>query len=312
MTYKLKSMQTVFIIGICIVIALNLYTFVAAYPETLTLDRGISTTGTIVAKDFSAYYMAAWRLWNNPAHIYTWGPLADGEPFIMPAPETYKYLPSFLFVVSPFLALNYQDALLVFDIVQFLLLPVMAYMLYKLLDNKHLAITFAVTAIALLMPFPTAQWGFSPSYYWQWGEGQAKVFITFLLLLSFYLGKIGKPYLSGIAFAFGFFDPRFGLLAIPLYIMYNRPNIKKATISAIASLVASNAVLLYPGLGSSFLIMVFDSAMTTPLYYYSLIPFLTLMALIIVNYKEIIAAFDYKGTYANFTGAQKTENKTNG
>ena len=150
--------------------------------------------------------------------------------------------------------------------------------MYKILSSKPLAVTFIVIVIALLLAVPNTKWGISPSYYWQWGEGQAKVFITFLLLLCFYFGSRGKPYLSGIAFAFGFFDPRFGLLALPLFIMYNRKNLKAATVSLIGSLALSNAMLLYPGMASNFLSMVFASAVTTPLYYYSLIPFFTLLS----------------------------------
>src|SRR5208337_4336993 len=222
---------------------------------------------------------------------------------------TYKYLPSFLLVVSPFLSLNYQQALLAFDIVQFMLLPLMAYLLYKILENKPLAVTFAVMIIALLLPFPSPQGGLSLSYYWQWGEGQAKVFITFLLLLSFYFGSKGKPYLSGIAFAFGFFDPRFGLLAIPLFVMYNRKKIKAATASAIGALALSNLMLLYPGMASGFTSMVFSSAVNTPLYYYSLIPFFTLLSLIIVNYKEIAAAFNPKRSFSSLTDTTKQQQK---
>ena len=286
--------KIVFIVGIAVLIALNLYTFIVAYPETYAVNAGINASGTILAKDFSAYYMGAWRLWNDPAHIFTFGALKDGEPIILPHPEAYKYLPSFLLIVSPFLSLNYQQALTAFDIVQFMLLPLMAYLLYKLLSTKPLAVTFVVMVIALLLPFPSPQGGLSLSYYWQWGEGQAKVFITFLLLFSFYFGSRGKPYLSGIAFAFGFFDPRFGLLAIPLFVMYNRKKIKVASASAIGALVLSNVMLLYPGIGSGFISMVFSSAVNTPLYYYSLIPFFTLLSLIIVNYKEIGAAFDFR------------------
>jgi len=291
---RLSKTKIVFIAAIAVLIAMNLYTFIVAYPETYTLNAGINSSGTILAKDFSAYYMGAWRLWNDPAHVFTFGALKDGEPIILPHPEAYKYLPSFLLVVSPFLSLNYQQALLAFDIVQFMLLPLMAYMLYKLLANKPLAVTFIVMVVALLLPFPSPQGGLSLSYYWQWGEGQAKVFITFLLLFSFYFGSRGKPYLSGIAFAFGFFDPRFGLLAIPLFVMYNRKKIKVASASAIGALVLSNVMLLYPGIGSGFISMVFSSAVNTPLYYYSLIPFFTLLSLIIVNYKEIGAAFDFR------------------
>jgi len=258
-----------------------------------------------LAKDFSAYYMGAWRLWNNPAHIYTFGSIGSGEPIILPHPEAYKYLPSFLLIISPFLSLNYQQALLAFDIAQFALLPFMAFFLFKLLESKPLVVTFVLMVIALLLPFPTGHWGFSPSYYWQWGEGQAKVLVTFLLLLSFYLGSRGKPYLSGIALAFGFFDPRFGLLALPLYILYNRKNLKAAAASLIISLPISNAMLLYPGMASNFQNMVFASAVTTPLYYYSLIPLITLLALIIANSKEWIATFHYKRAITKATNESK-------
>ena len=185
----------------------------------------------------------------------------------------------------------------------------MAYMLYKLLESKHLAVTFAVMVIALLLPFPSPNGGLSLSYYWQWGEGQAKVFLTFLLLLSFYLGSKGRPVLSGVALALGFFDVRFGLLALPLFIMYNRKNLKTAIPSAIAALALSNILLLYPGMGAGFISMVFGSGITTPLYYYALIPFLTLMALIVVNFKELVAAFDYKRLFARFTGPSETTEK---
>ena len=305
MDKKPSTVKIAFIIGVIALIILNFYTFIIAYPETYAVDSGISTSGSIVAKDFSAYYMGAWRLWHNPANIYVHGALGGGEPAISPYPEDYKYLPSFLLLVTPFLALSYQQALLAFDIVQFLFLPLIAYLLYRILGTKPLALTFIVMTIVLLLPFPTLNWGFSPSYFWQWGEGQAKVFLVFLILLSFYFGNKGKPVLSGITLAFGFFDPRFGLLALPLYIMYNRNNLKVATASLILTLAISNLMLLYPAMGAKFVDMVFAQAVTTPLYYYSLIPLSTLFTLIVVNFKELVAAFDYKGILSNFTGVQK-------
>ena len=159
-----------------------------------------------------------------------------------------------------------------------------------------------------LLPLPIGQWGLFPSYFWQWGEGQAKVFLTFLLLLSFYFGSKGRPVLSGVALALGFFDVRFGLMAIPLFVMYNRNNLKVAAASAIGSLAVSNMMLLYPGMSWGFVSMVFGSGITTPIYYYALIPFLTLIALMIANFKELVAAFDFKGTFANFTGKNRQEN----
>src|SRR5271157_153462 len=158
MTHNQHTIKTIFIIGVALIIALNLYTFIVAYPETYTANSGINTSGPL-AKDFSAYYVGAWRLWNNPSHIYTFGALDGGEPVTSPHPEAYKYLPSFLLIVSPLLSLNYQQALLAFDIAQFALLPLMAYLLYKLLGNKPLAVTFVVMTIALLLPFPTPQQG---------------------------------------------------------------------------------------------------------------------------------------------------------
>jgi hypothetical protein len=309
MTKKLNSTKIAFVIAVAVLITLNFYTFIVAYPETYAVDSGINTSGTIVAKDFSAYYMGAWRLWHNPANIYVHGALGGGEPAISPYPEDYKYLPSFLLIVTPFLTLSYQQALLAFDIVQFLFLPLIAYMLYKILGTKPLVLIFIVFIIVLLLPFPTLNWGFSPSYFWQWGEGQAKVFLVFLLLLSFYFGNKGKTALSGVALAFGFFDPRFGLLALPLYIMYNHHNVKVATASLILALAASNLMLLYPGMATAFVNMAFAQAVTTPLYYYSLIPLFTLLTLIVVNFKEIVAAFDYKEILADFTGAQKKKQK---
>jgi Glycosyltransferase family 87 len=309
MKAELRHTKTILLIAATVLITLNLYTFVAAYPETYTPSPGINTQGTILAKDFSAYYVGAWRLWHNPSQIYHFGALGGAEPFTPPYPEAYKYLPSFLLFITPFLSLGYQQALLAFNILQFLLLPIMAYMLYKLLGSKHVAVTFAVMVVALLLPFPSPNGGLSLSYYWQWGEGQAKVFLTFLLLLSFYLGSKGRPTLSGIALALGFFDIRFGLLAIPLFIMYNRKNIKTATASTIVTLAVLNLMLLYPGIGSGFLSMAFASGVTTPLYYYSLIPFFTLMTLIVVNFKELVAAFDYKRIFAGFTGVSKSQEK---
>jgi hypothetical protein len=300
-----QQRKNIFIIAVSILIALNFYTFVVAYPETYTPSPGITAPGINLAKDYSAYYIGAWRLWHNPSQIYHFGALDGAEPVTPPYPQAYKYLPSFLLIISPMLTLNYQQALLAFDIVQFMLLPAVAFFLYRLLNTKHLAVVIAVSVLALLLPFPTANWGLSPSYFWQWGEGQAKVLVTFLLLLSFYFGRKSKPYLSGITFALGFFDVRFGLLAVPLFIMYNRKNLKVAAESAIGALALSNVMLLYPGMGSSFLDMVFGSGVTTPIYYYSLIPLFTLVALIAVNFKDLVAAFDFKGIFASFTGTSQ-------
>jgi hypothetical protein len=284
-----QSIRFIFVVAIAFLIVLNLYTFIIAYPETSRLDSGIGS-GPVLAKDFSAYYIGAWRLFHDPSKVYVHGYVNDGEYHVYPQPEAYKYLPSFLVIISPLLFLSYQQALIAFDIFQFALLPLMALLLYKLLSKKGLGLTFVVAVIVLLQPSPLPHWGISASYFWQWGEGQAKVLETFLFLLAFYLGDSDRPCLSGITFALAAFDPRFALLSLPLFIWYNRKKLKVSVASMVGALIISNLALLYPGTGSSFLNMAFGAGAATPLYYYAFIPLLTIVSLIIVNGKEMIVA----------------------
>lgn len=282
-----RSSKILFLVAIAVLIVLNLYTFVIAYPETSRLDSGISGSG-VLAKDFSAYYIGAWRLLHDPSQVYTHGYVNDGEYQVYPQPEAYKYLPSFLVMVSPLLFLGYQQALVAFDVFQFALLPLMALLLYKLLSRKGLVLTFAVAVIVLLQPLPLPNWGLSATYFWQWGEGQAKVFDTFLLLLAFYLGDSGRPLLSGIVFALAVFDPRFAVLSLPLFLFYNKKNLRVSVESMLGALLLSNFVLLYPGTGSGFLNMALGSA-TETLYYYAFIPLLMIISLTVVNGREMVA-----------------------
>jgi hypothetical protein len=185
------------------------------------------------------------------------------------------------------LVLNYQEALIAFDIIQFLLLPLMAFLIYTLLKERSILTIAIVIIIAILQPSPVPHWGLSVSYFWQWSEGQDKVLNTTLLLLSFYLGKSRKPIMSGVALALGAFDPRFFLLSLPLFAFYNRLGLKRAGLSLVASLAALNSPLLLDGTGVGFLRMVVERGVGTPLYYYALIPFLTLASIMAVNIREI-------------------------
>lgn len=284
---KNKAGKKAILLAIVIVsILLNLYTFVQAYPETSAIDSGCCAS-KILAKDFSAYYIGGWRLFHDPSNVYTNGTVYDGEPNILPYPEPYKYLPSFLFFVAPTLFLSYHDALIAFDIAQFLLLPFTAFVVYELLRDRSVLTAAIVMVILLLQPWPTPHWGLSVSYFWQWGEGQDKVLNTALLLFSFYLGQTRRPILSGVVFALGAFDPRFFLLALPLFAVYNKLDLKKSALSLIVGLAAFNSPLLVDGAGASFLHMVVQSGAGTPLYYYALIPLLTLVSLIILNVNDI-------------------------
>jgi hypothetical protein len=284
---KNEDKKKVILLSIVVVsVLLNLYTFTQAYPNTFIATYHINPYQTL-AKDFSAYYIGAWRLFHDSSNVYTEGIVSNGEPYIYPQPQPYKYLPSFLMFIAPTLFFGYQDALIVFDVAQFLLLPVMAFLVYELLKDRSTLVIAIVMVILLLQPSPTPHWGLSVSYFWQWGEGQDKVLNTFLLLLSFYLGKIRKPILSGAIFALGAFDPRFFLLSLPLFAVYNKLDPKKAWLALIASLAVFNSPLLIDGVGAGFLQMVFQRGVGTPLYYYALIPFLTLISLIVLNAKEI-------------------------
>ncbi len=282
--------QLILLAVVCISIALNLITFIIAYPEIFKIDPGCCAFQPL-AKDFSAFYTSSWRLFHDPSNIYTKGSLNDGEYLISPQPEPFKYLPSFLILVSPYLLLSYLNALVLFDVTQFVLLIPMAFLIYRLLEDKRVAVVAIVFIISLLLPFPLSGWGVSASYYWQWAEGQSKVLNTFLILFAFYLGKKKQPYLSGIFFGLSFFDPRFALLSIPLFIMYNKSMLQASSIATILSFAVSNLPLLYPGTGSAFVQMVLSAGLATPVYPYALIPLLTILAISIANWKEIALAF---------------------
>ncbi len=278
------SRKTIFLMVIVILLAINFCTLVLAYPETFKPDG----EGRL-AKDFSAYYTGAWRLLHNPSQIYTRGLVNDGEYQISPQPQDYKYLPSFLLLLSPFLSLGYNNAFVAFDIFQFALLPLMAFLLYNLLNKKSLPIILMV-AIIVFAPFPLPHWGPIATYFWQWAEGQAKVFETFLFLLAFYLGTRGKPHLSGIAFAFAAFDPRFALLSLPLFLFYNKSKLRAAITAAVGMLLLTNFWLFNSATGAGFVSMVFGIGLNTALYAYAFIPLFTLIALIVVNAREITEA----------------------
>jgi hypothetical protein len=286
----MRTKKRMFAAVVGILLAMNFVTFVAAYPETMEIDSGCCAPDEVLAKDFSAYYAAAWRLIHDPAQVYTHGVVDDGGPVILPQPEGYKYLPSFLVMASPLLLLPYQGALLAFDVLQFMLLPLIALLLYELTKERSLAVMIpAVVGVLLLpLPLPTPQWSISISYYWQWAEGQSKVLDTFLLLTALYLAKRGKPRVAGVTFAFASFDPRFAVLAIPLFITYTgSKDVRRSLAFAAATFLVINVPLLYPATGLNFLEMVFTTGLLTPPYWYTFIPIATLSALMLIDHVEL-------------------------
>ncbi|HYR04486.1 MAG TPA: hypothetical protein VEO75_03775 [Nitrososphaerales archaeon] len=275
-----------------LLIALNLVTFLSAYPSISNLETACCASGQFAARDFSAYYVGLWRLLHDPTQVYTHGFVADGEIHVFPTQEQYKYLPSFLLMTSPLLPLGYQQAIVVFDVFQFLLLLPIGLLIYLLVKHKGSAATIAVGVVVLLAPAPAPGWALSVPYFWLWKEGQAKVLETFMLLLSFYLGKRGLPYPSGLVFGLSCFDPRFGLIALPVFIMYNRTRISPSGVALISTLAVSNApLIIFPQMGAGFLQMVFTTGIPTVFYPYALIPLFAVASLWLLNRKEMASAW---------------------
>ena len=276
--------------AMCGLILLNLATFLAAYPQVSNVEEPCCENGT-VAKDFSAYYVGAYRLLNDPSQVYARGFIPDGEIHVYPVQEQYKYLPSFLLLISPLLLLSYQQAIITFDVLQFLLLPLVGLLVYLLVRDRGFWATLLVAAVALLLPWPAPGWGLSVPYFWQWKEGQAKVFETFLLLLSFYSGRMGRPLLSGALLGLSFYDPRFAIVAIPLFVTCNRRRIRTASVSLAATLLVTNLPLFFFGMGAGFVAMVFCTGLSSVFYPYALIPLLTVVSITAIYYDDVVAAF---------------------
>ncbi|MGD0644027.1 MAG: hypothetical protein ABSA75_03885 [Candidatus Bathyarchaeia archaeon] len=184
MTHNLKSKKLLFTLATAILIGLNFYTLSVAYP---TMTHPLNLGGADLPRDFSVYYIAAWRMFHNPSQIFTTGPVADGEPAIYPSLTPYKYLPSFLVLISPLVNLSYYQAFWVFDIFQFVLLPFIALLLYKLLENKNPIAAFLILVVVLLLPYPMPGRGLSVSYFMSWAEGQAKILLSFFCSYHFTL-----------------------------------------------------------------------------------------------------------------------------
>ncbi len=260
------------------------------------------------ARDFSAYYIAAWRLLFNPDKIYAGGSVPGDYP-IYPKPATFKYTPAFLLIASPFLVLDYQTAMVAFNVLQFLLLPGIAFMIYRLLTGRNIALVSAIMVLVLVQPLPgldslfqnyrlglldafvrtgnvtRVHDAFSWSYYRNWVDGNSKVLETFLILSSLYFGKVKKTNYSGFFFGLASFDPRWVLLAFPLTVIYNRDRLGRFLIVLVGTIVASNFLVIYHGIGINFVRSTIFSSQT-PFYAYTWIPFYTIIAFTIINYRE--------------------------
>jgi hypothetical protein len=287
---KLTKNQTLLAV-ILIAAIINLALFCVAYPEVFKPES------KNYARDFSAYYTAEWRLLHNPTKIYALEP-QPGDYQILPQPQVFKYTPSFLLMLSPFLSLSYMDAMVVFDWVQLALIPLLGFFVYKLVKNKNLILGSVAALIVLAEPLPTLAinlpppqlthigfltlnpQSFTPSYYCGYVFANAHVLQTFLLVAALYFAYTKKPWMSALLFSFGIFDPRGALVALPLLLWYNRSEIRKFLAATVAFVLLTNLpFFFYNDIGLTFLRTQVNGDVATQMYAYDWIPIYAAVAL---------------------------------
>ena len=277
-----------------VLIILNGLTLLSALPYTSGTQIFCDSHGCItVARDFSAYYEAGYRFISNPTQVYHEGNLSNDYP-ILPNPQNFRYSPFFLplFIVPLVIFFDYPNALLVFDMLQFMLLPLIAYLLFKImreisgkddfLENRVFAFFSLTLLFALLQPLvPSISnltfWSWS---YWRlWEQGEARVLQTMFLVLTFYLILKDSRH-SGTPFVLSSFDPRMSIISLPLifFLCLKRRNLRKFALSSIISFVLIYApTLLYANLASQFYNSIFVNDFA--IYSYEWIPVLTVVSL---------------------------------
>jgi hypothetical protein len=291
----IKNKKTLIISAILIAVALNAIIFCLAYPETLKPES------STLARDFSAYYIGEWRLFNNPTKIYVGG-AQPGDYQILPVPQTFKYVPSFLIFFAPFLALSYQNSLIAFDIVQLALIPALAFFVYKMVKDKNPVLGTIAVFIILIEPLPIPPINqtafhllyyrffslspqfFSPSYYVGYVLGNAHILQTSLLVGALYFGFAKRPWLSALLFAISIFDPRASLLALPLLLWYNRKRLRSFIVGAASLITITNLpFFFYHNIGFTFLRSEMNSNIVTQMYPYDWIPLFAVATLTVIE-----------------------------
>jgi hypothetical protein len=270
-------------------LALNVATFIEAYPRTFTpLDQ-------TYAADFSAYYIGTWRLIHNPTAIYYSGDYIQGDYAILPKPQTFMYPPSFLVYFMPLLALDYQNALNVFNFIQLTSIFALAFLLYKLLQNKPLILGCIAAVIILLLPIPDLnQFGLKhlfQGYYWGYALANAHVIQTSLIVASIYFGFTKKPWLSAFVLSIASFDPRITLLSIPILLWYNRKSLRKFVVGSVAFIAAFNVpFFFYNNIALTFLEKRLNGGTIGAMYAYDWLPIAAVAAITAVEFISVFAA----------------------
>ncbi|MFA5572195.1 MAG: hypothetical protein WDA42_03735 [Candidatus Bathyarchaeia archaeon] len=285
--FALTKKKTLIIV-IIIALALNTCIFLEAYPRTF-----ISLDATFAA-DFSAYYIGEWRFFYNPTTIYEAGDYLPGDYVILPKPQSFMYTPSFLLFFAPFMILDYQASLIVFDMIQFLSMFALAFFVYKIVENKELALGCITAIVILLLPIPGAlqfdAMTFFPGYYWGYALANAHVIQTTLIVASLYFGFVKKPLLSAFMLAVSSFDPRVTLLAFPILLWYNKGVLRKFVLSSIAFISVFNVpFFFYNNIGFTFLQKRATGDIIAAMYAYDWLPLVAVASITVVELITIIA-----------------------
>lgn len=310
--------KTAIILVILLAVLLNFQIFCYAYPQTF------EPQAPNLARDFSAYYIAEWRLFHNPTAVYSDG-VQPGDYQIIGQPQTFRYPPSFLILFAPFLTLSYQNALNAFDIIQFLSILALAFFVYRLIENKPLILASVVAVIVLVDPIlfaPSASYSInsflhwrivslnvqtiSPSYYCGYLLANAHILQNSLLVGALYFGFAKKPLLSALLFTFGALDPRAALFSMPLLLWYNRHAIRKFIAASAAFLAVTNLpFFFYYGIGFAFFQTNFRVSVVSQMILYDWIPIFSIASIAIL---EIVTVLYGRRTHLNFPlKGRKTE-----
>ena len=281
----IEHKQKILLTVILIALALNAYTFSLGYSSAS------SAVLEDYANDFSAYYIGAWRLFHNPTQIYTSGHYLPGDYLIEPTPQIFKYTPSFLVFFVPLLALSYQDALNIFDILQFLSVFASAFFTYHLVKNKNLLLSSIAVIVILLAPVALSfdAKNLFQGYYWGYTMANAHILQTALIVGALYFAYTKKPWLCAFMVATACFDPRIVLLALPLLIWYSRAALPKTILASIGFIVAFNApFFFYQNIGQTFLQTQVHGNIITQMYAYNWVPMLAVITLTLIEVLSLI------------------------
>ena len=161
------------------------------------------------------------------------------------------------------------NAFTAFDLFQLALIPLLAFFVYELVKNKNFVLAAFTAVILLVDPLPSIlmystsshhniRLGHArlepssvlASYYGGYSLGNAHILQAVLLVGALYFGFTKKPWLSALLFAFGTFDPRAALIALPLLVWYNRQKIIQFSAGAAVFVAAMNLpFFFYYGIG---------------------------------------------------------------